>query len=106
MTVERRHLSSGNHQQAVEVRLQLPHRIILRGRVVVRDRNEVQPLAHRRIDYHKDRPRHLRPSKALARAVAVRGVHMQIAPEPSITGAYWPTQHHGLVLNETAVCEE
>src|ERR1700734_3776325 len=66
MTVEGRHLSSRNHQQAIEVRLQLSHRIILRSRVVVRDRNKVQSPARRRLSNHKNRTRHLHAANAVA----------------------------------------
>jgi len=74
--------------------------------VVVRDRDEVQPATGRRIRGHKHRARHLRPRKAVACAVAMPRVHVEVAPVPRRTIAQRASQRRGLVRHQPRSGEE
>ena len=81
--MEGRHLPSGNQQYAVEVGLQLALRLILGVGVVVGDGDEVQPARRRRLRGKKDRTGNHAAALAGATAVAVGGVHVQVAAIPA-----------------------
>ena len=83
VAIEGGHLAPGDQQHAVEVRLQLAHRIVLRSGVVVGDGDEVQPARGRRLHGEKERARNHVPALARATAIAVRGMHVQIAAIPA-----------------------
>ncbi len=82
------HLASRNQQQVIEERLQLAQVVVLRVGIVVGNRNEIQAARRRCLHRQKQGTRHLAAALALAAAVAMRGVHMQIAAIPP--RASWP----------------
>ena len=79
--------AAGNQQQLVEVRLQLAHGVVLRGGVVIGDGDEVEAAARGGVDGEEDRAGNHLAGLAGALAVAVRGVHVQIAAKPGGSGA-------------------
>ena len=77
------HLAAWNQQQMIEERLQLAHLIILRVCVVVGDGDEVQTARSRCLHGEKEGAWHLTAALALAAAITVASVHMEIAPIPT-----------------------
>ncbi len=76
------HLAPRYQQQVIEERLQLAQVIIMRVGIVVSNRNEIQAARRRCLHRQKQRTRHLAAALALAAAVAMRRVHMQITAIP------------------------
>lgn len=80
--VECRDLPPWNEQHPIEVRPQFSPGIILRDRVVVRDRNEVKSTPDSTFRGHEDRTGDIVSSLACAPAVTVPAVHVEIAAIP------------------------
>src|SRR5260370_38833681 len=106
MTREGSYLPCRNHQKPIEVGLQLTHRLIMGGGVVIRDCDEVQCPPRCGIGYHEDRARRLGAHLALAGAVTMPGMHVQIPSIPRRTGAYRLAQNHPRILNQASLREK
>src|SRR5450631_2332061 len=96
MPLKRRNLAPRNQQYLVEVWFQLAHGIVLRGRIVVGDCDEVEPATGRSINRKENRTRNHLSRLAWALSVAMPGVHMEIAAEPRRSSAQRQPQRRWL----------
>jgi hypothetical protein len=81
-----RDLPAGDQQELIEIRLQLTLGVVVRDGVVVGDGDEVQLLLHRVLDGDEDRAWDHLSGLAGAGAIAVRGVHVEVAAIPALAG--------------------
>src|SRR5271154_2246848 len=81
--MKRGHLATRNQQQMIKERLQLAHLIVLRVCVVVGDGDKVQTARSRCLHCEKEGAWHLTAALALAAAITVGSVHMEIAAIPA-----------------------
>ena len=72
-----------NQQDIIEIGLQFPHCIVLRHGVVICDGNEIEPSLRGRLDGEEHRAGYGLAVLTFAAAVAVRGMHVEVAAIPS-----------------------
>src|SRR3569833_3976802 len=82
MALESRHLAARNDQQVVEVRSELSQGGIVRRRVVIRDRNEVEMMSSRDFQRSEYRTRHSHTLMGFALAIRMGRVHVQVPALP------------------------
>src|SRR5215469_133033 len=98
---KRRDFPARYQEKFVEVRLQFAHGIVLGRGIVVSDSNEIEAAARGLIDGEEDRARDHLAGLAGALAVAVPGMHVQIAAEPGWAWTQRLAQDFRLTGNRT-----
>ena len=89
VTMKRGHLASRNQQQVIKKWLQLAQLIILRLGVVVGDGDEIQTTRSRCLHREKEGARHPAAALALAVAIAMCSMHVQVATIPARANREW-----------------